>query len=259
MPDNAVDPFRGHRYSEDRLRQTMGRYSPEYDSLRRFATNNVVHYVDDFLGDAINLDNYAVATGGGAASAVFALSVAPNGIIRATTGTASGVTTIMSLITPAIFLGDLNPEVIFRFRPTTAVTETQIEVGFVDVVPTSNLVVNSVVTPTVNASIVDAAVYHYRHATATTTNQLITIGTSLAAQKTNFTAVPVIAAATYYTVRIKIVTNDVFMWFNGRLVASHAAAIEGGSALAVWAAIEATNGTSKSLDLDFIEWTQDRV
>lgn len=242
----------------------MGRSGPIYDSLRRFATSDVSVWFDDFIGDTINLDHIAVATGGGAATAVFAINVQTGGVIRATTGTASGVTTTQSLISAAMFKGDQFAELTCRFRPITAVTETMIEIGFADVVPGSNaMVVNNVTTPTVNASIVDAAVYHYRHTGSTTTNTFVTIGTSITAAKTLFTPPTAIAANTWVDLRVKLATNRAALFFNGVKVAEHSTDavdyIEGGSSVAIWAAIQATNATSKSLDIDFLQATIDRV
>jgi hypothetical protein len=273
------DPSSGHPLSRRELRK-LGGASGMYDFLNHFARRDTVWHFDDFDQDTIVLDRYAVANGGGASAASFATSVQRDGWIRATTGTANGDTASASLIGPAIYYGDAMCGMEVRFKPITAITETKIEIGFVDVVPGSTKsVVNSVSTPSVNTSVVDAALYSYRHTGSTTTNQLITIGTSISAQKTNFTPALAIAAAKTYTVRIQIsgvrgsiadydadpdnpaiapLGNNVKMWFNGILVATHTAAIEGGSAIAPWFYLAASDTTSKSLDIDYLHRWQYR-
>ncbi len=70
-------------------------------------------------------------------------------------------------------------------------------------------------------------------------------------------------AATYFNVRLKLVGNQAVLWMDGVQVAAHTAAatdyVEGGSALAPFILIRASNGTSKSLDVDLVEITADRV
>lgn len=237
---------------------------PMREFLDYYASRDLVVSFDDFLGDTINLDMYAVANGGGASAASFATNVQVNGVIRATSGTAGDDTASASLITPANWYGDLNASVECRWKLVgAAVTETKVEIGFVDVVPGSNKsVINSLVTPTVNTAVVDAALDTYRHASSTTTNELATIGSSITAAKTTFTPVNTVASAVYSTTRIMIMTNFVKLWRDGVEVASHSAAatdyIEGTNPVAFWAYLAASNSTSKNLDIDYIRLAQDR-
>ncbi len=238
-------------------------WGPLTHFLDFYATADVAHFFDDFLGDTIPGDNWAVANGGGASVASFAVNVQENGVIRGTTGTAGDATASASLISPKIWYGDRNAMCIFRWKPVTAVTEVKIEVGFTDVVPGSTAaVVNNVSTPTVNGSVADAALLHFRDLSSTITNELVTIGTSITAAKTTFTPKTTRASGTYVNTRIQIVTNQVFLWDDGALVASHNAAatdyVEGGNGLALWAYVAASNATSKSLDIDYVRGVSDR-
>ena len=256
-------PISGFPMSRQQLRRGDQK-GPLYNFLNRLATRDTVYFKDDFLGDTIDLNNYAVANGGGAAVASFAITVAEDGWIRATTGTANGDTASASLIGPAIYKGDRNCGMEVRFKPVTAVTETKIEIGFVDVVPGSTkAITNSLTTPSVNTSVVDAAIYVYNHTGSTTTNELVTIGTTISAAKATFTPPTAIAAATIYTVRLQIQGNTVFLWMDGLLVATLAAAgtdyIEGGSAIAPWFYVRASDANSKSLDVDSLEIWKDRA
>ena len=256
-------PAQGYPLSIAELGRHLKR-GPLYEFLEHFAHRDVLYGKDDFFGDTINLDWYAVANGGGASVASFALNVQEDGVIRATTGTASGDTTTCSLITAANFYGDRQSGVEFRWKPVTAVTEARIELGFVDVIPGSTKpFTNVLATPSVNTSIVDAAYYCYDHTGSTTTNQLTAIGTSISATLAAITAPTAIAAATYNVVRLQLggpsaLGNFAKCWMDGTLVATLGGtgtnAIEGGSALALAALIRASNGTSKSLDLDYIEF-----
>ncbi len=257
-------PDNGYKYSRAEMRRFMSRSNPQWKFFNRLAVHDTVEVFDDFLGDTINLDNYALGNGGGASAVAFAVTVAENGWIRATTGTANDATTTESLITPKIYYGDRNAWIEMRVKPVTAVTETQIELGFVDVVPGSNkTVVNALTGPaTVNASVVDAAVFVYDHSTATTTTELVTIGGSITIANTAFTAPTAVAAGTAFTIRVALQGNHVYCWMDGVLVAKHNVPgtdyIEGGNAVAGFALITATNATSKSLDIDYIHIQQDR-
>lgn len=257
MPQNHA-PRVGHALSRKELLKFLGGLGPEYDFLNHFAIRDTVHFKDDFLGDTLDTFWTAVANGGGATVASFAINVQRDGWIRGTTGTAGDDTASASLIGPAIYYGAGFAGMEFRFKPVTAVTEAKVEGGFIDVVPGSTKsAVNSVATPTVNSSVVEAALYSYRHTGSTTTNQLITIGTAIAAQKTNFTPDVTIAAATSFTVRIQIEKTasakaDVSMWFDGILVAHHVLGMTGDVALAPWFYVAGSNGTSKSLDIDYL-------
>ena len=261
-------PSSGSPFSRDFL-DRWSRRGPLREFLDYYAIRDVClgpagHGPDDFFGDAINLDLYAVANGGGASVASYAIEVAREGKIRATTGTGNGDTTTCTIVTPEQYLGDANCMCEVRHSPVTAVTETRIEVGFSDDIPDSDKShVNVLATPSVNATVVDAALDTYDHTSSTTTNQLTTIGTSIDAVKTTFTPAVAVVAATYMLTRIMCFTNFVVLWRDGVLVAKHGgddgtAAVEGGSLMAWTALIRASNATSKSHDIDYVLTAQNR-
>ncbi|MCR4342204.1 MAG: hypothetical protein NUW01_20185, partial [Gemmatimonadaceae bacterium] len=143
--------------------RTLGRvgasHSPLVQYLSRFASQSKRYFRDDFEGDAINLDNYALGNGGGASATAFAIAVAEGGTISATTGTANGVTASESLIMPLNWYGDRDAGMEVIFKPS-ALTEIKIEIGFIDAVPGSNTSgVNNIATPTFYAA--DAALFHF--------------------------------------------------------------------------------------------------
>ena len=261
MP-GTMYPRGGHPLSKLELKRAQLK-GPLYEYLEFFALNDKFNEKFDFRGDAISGDDWAVANGGGASAASFAINVQRSGVIRATTGTGNGDTASASLISPAIYYGDANCGASFYWEPITAVTETRIELGFVDVVPGSTKpVVNVLATPSVNTSVVDTALRVYDHTSSTTTNQLTTIGSSITAAKATFTPLTTVAAATPAKTRIQIIGNRVYLWEDGILKASLATGttdyIEGGSAIALWAYVRASSASSKSLDIDLIHVWQDR-
>lgn len=252
----------GFPLSLQNLRKSMGR-SPLFDHLRMGARRDVVSMFDDFVGDTMDTFWTAVANGGGSGATAFAITVAENGNISATTGTANDDTTTQSIVGPAIYRGDRNCGIEFRVIPITAVTELRIELGFVDVIPGSNKpIINSLVTPSVNTSVVDAAVFVYDHTGSTTTTELATKGTAITAAKAAIVMPTAVAAGTPFTVRLQLITNQVRCWVDGVNVANLRSGatdyIEGGSLVAPVALIRASNATSKSLKIDYVHIWQDR-
>jgi hypothetical protein len=263
MPFKSAQPRNGYPLSRRTIAQKLGHDDPIAEFLDYFAVNDVAYFKDDFWGDAINLDNYALGNGAGASAVAFAINAQVGGVIRGTTGTANDATASQSLVSPAQWKGDKYAGVEFIWTPITAVTDTRIELGFTDVVPgTTAPVVNNLSTPTVNASVVDAAVDVYNHLTATTINTFVTIGTTITAVDTPYTPVTAVAAATKVRSRIQLVGNHAYCWRDGVLMGRHNTPgtdyIEGGTALVFWAFIWAQSATSKSLDLDLIHAWQER-
>ncbi len=257
---------KGHPYSVQTLMRQGGIApgSPIFAFLERFSIPTNIWQFDDFLGDAINLDLYAVANGGGASAASYAINTQVGGFIRATTGTANDATASASLITPVQWYGDQFAMSEWRWKiPSAAVTEVRVEMGFVDVVPGSNAsIFNSLTTPTVNASVVDAAAYAYNHTSSTTSNILGTIGTTIDAAKTNLTMPTAITTAVANIIRLHMIRNHVYLFVDGAMVAHHDVGgtnyVEGGSALALFSYVRANSATTKSHDIDYIAAMQER-
>lgn len=266
MPLNRFNPFRGPKYSTTRLRSGMtnhGQDGPLFEFLAKLATNDVVHFKDDFIYDAsaLNLDFWTVASGGGAGVATFQTTLASGGWIRGTTGTANGDTTTQTIVGPAIYCGTQNTEIAFRIKPVTAVTETRIEVGFVDAVASSTkTAINSLVTPTLNTGTAQAALFVYDHTGSTTTTGLYTGDAVFTAAKTAIVMPTAVAAATAFTVRIKLVGTKLMCWVdNNPFPPADTDYLTAATLLAPYALIRASNATSKSLDIDYVEIVHDRV
>lgn len=269
---NRLLPDKGYRHGLDLLKQAPDAASEHdalYQYLQRFATQERIYFFDDFLGDAINLDNYAVANGGGAAVASFAINVQRGGVIRATTGTANDDTASASLIMPLNWYGDANAGMEVRFKLETSVVAYKVEVGFIDAVPASNAGgVTDEDTPT--AAFADGAIMSIDTSETFTTPGFYTDGSTAdqGIKRTSLAAIPGLTngvtpiISTYMTVRVQLVGNKAYCFFNGKLVASHdddaEGNLEGGVALAPWIYVAAKSATSKSLDLDYIECWQDR-
>jgi hypothetical protein len=238
----------------------IGAKGPLREYLARLAYPDQVFYFDDFLGDTINLDNYAVANGGGASATSFAIAVASGGTIASDEGTANDATASSSLIMPKIFYGDQNCGCHIRLK-SSAVTSIVLECGFIDAVPGSNTAgVNDVDTPTAYAT--DAALFHLHTGQTLTTPAFVTAGTSFTTTKTSVAATlaSIPAAATYCDVRIQLVGDAAYCWVNGILVASHTGSkVEGGTALAPWIYHRALTATSRTVTVDYIAAWQDRA
>lgn len=271
MATTTRKPRNGYPLSNRELRKLMGINSTLYDFLRFYATRSVIHQFDDFTGDTINLDLYAVANGGGASAASFAISLAEDGMIRATTGTANDATASASLIGPLNWYGDRNCGIEIRAK-ASAVASVKLEFGFIDGVPSSNAPgVTDEDTPT--AAFADGAVISLDSSETSTVLQFTTKGSTASQdiQATvlsstnrvpNFTSGTTPVLAEWFTVRVEIIGNMAYAWANGKLFASHdtqaAGAVEGGVALAPWIYVGANSATSRTLDVDYIRVWKDR-
>lgn len=258
MP-NATDYGRSQYIGGTRR---LSRYSEMPKMMLPLAWRDFVFAMDDFNDDTLNTFWTAVAGGGGASAAAPVISVAEDGYIVFVTGTAGDDTASSSLISSANLYGDRNAGVQFGFKLPAAVTELRVEMGLVDVVPGSTKsVVDSLATPTVNTSVVDAAVYVFNHTSTTTTHELVTIGSSIAAAKKVYSPPTAWGANEYHEVRIQLMGNKVMCFVDDIDIGEHnsgADSIEGGSALAAWFRVAASNGTSKSALVDYVARWKDR-
>lgn len=199
-------PAKGYPFSNDRRNLLIGNRRDKrlFDPLMLMSNSSAW---DDFDQDTINLDYYAVANGGGAAAASFAIQVLEDGVIRGTTGTAGDATASASIIGPKIYYGDRNPLLLARFK-LDLVTECRCEIGWIDVVPTSATgasALNSLVTPSVNTSVVDTALYCFNHTGTTTTSGFFTKGASLTAAKlVQATATATISSTTIASIAVGV-------------------------------------------------------
>lgn len=253
-------PRRDYPLSRAQIRRFTSGNSAMHDFLSQYATRDAVVFFDDFLGDTINLDNYAVANSGGTSAADFALVAAVNGTIQGDTGTSDNGS--ISLIGPAIWKGDNNAGMEIRFK-MDAVTDVHWEVGFINGVPGSNTGgINDIDTPTVYMT--DGAVVGMDTDQTLKTMAFVTEGSTTGQDptKTNLgTLAP--AAATYMTVRIQLKGNHAAAWVNGTLYATHASDadghVEGGTLLAPWVYVQTRSTTPKFFDVDYLRIWADRA
>ncbi len=267
-------PVQGYPGSIAELRRSQVK-GPEYQYLRLNAGRDVCYRFDDFDRLVIDSTNdWAVANGGGAAAASFAIQTLAGGVIRGTTGTANGVTATASIIGPVIYPGFSNPGIEVRFKTVTASTGIRMEVGLIDAVPATNTGgINSEDTPT--AFMTNGALVGIDTSATANKFNLVTIGNATnQVIKQTVSTVGLAAAGTYTTIRVQVLSQEesltnataVVAWINGVKVAHHdksttagAGAVSGSVLLAPWVYFEAINATSKSLDIDYISTWADRV
>jgi hypothetical protein len=256
MAENVTYPISGYPLSDAELSKKMGK-NPLYEFLR-FSSRDRVHFYDDFLGDTINLDNYVLATG--ATATAFAHAAHASGIVQGASGT-TAATSGLQIYTPAMWYGDQYAGCEVRFR-ASVVTETRLECGFVDALPSVNTAVgNNLSTPSYNTA-ADVAIYLYNDASATKTSGFYTDGTAIAPVKTaTTTGRP--TANTFITVRIQLIGNQGYMWVDGKLLAAHNTAgtdyIEGGTALRFFLDHKKSDTTDSNVEIDYIRCWQARL
>jgi hypothetical protein len=236
----------------------MGGVGPLYRFLEKYATRDVVRMFDDFTGDTINLDLYALANSGGAGAANFATQVLANGVVRGATGTTDNGS--ISLVGPIIYSGANNAGMEVRLK-VDVVTGYNLEVGFIDAVPGSNASgVSDVDTPT--AAFADGAVLQIDTDQTLQTLAFVTKGAAVTIQATTLTTpITVLTAATYVTVRIQTVGQKVYLWVNGTLV-PHAVTVNhitAATLLAPWIYARTRDTTAKLVDLDYVDLWADRA
>lgn len=224
----------------------------------KFQSQGVVHFFDDFLGDTINLDNYAVTAG--ATATVFAISAHANGMIRGAHGTTAATSGLL-LQTPAQWYGDYFTGFEIRYR-LSVITEQRLEIGIGNAVPAANTtVVNNITTPTFN-TLANGVVYMYDHTGSTTTSGLYsdgTGGTAAAAKSATTTNRPV--ADTWQTVRVQTHgdNNSASLWIDGVLLKSNTGTLhEGGTANVFFLSATRSDTTDCNLDIDYVRIWQER-
>jgi hypothetical protein len=241
MPGN-IFPQNGFRMSEATLRKNMG-LSPLYEFLRMYASDDRV-----VLNNIPGINNFPIAMGAywtpansaGTSAANFASVVgAGPGYIQGDTGTDDDGS--ISLIGPIIYDGDHNAGCMFDIQ-IDAVTDYNLELGFIDAVPGSNAGgITDIDTPNIAAA--DAALLAIDTDQTLTTLAFATDGstanmddkaTTIAAPITNFTA------ATRHRVVVQLFGNFAYCAIDGVVAAVHDASvdaqgcIEGGTLLAPW-------------------------
>ncbi len=266
-------PAQGFPFSFNELAKELGR-GPMRGFLTQIAKRDLCFQFFDFdtLVSSAITPYWTVAGGGGASQVNFTQNLQSNGILRGTTGTASGVTTQCSMIGPIFYNPATNPGMEIRFKVVTSALAIRAEFGFIDAIPATNTAaVNNFDTPTFfSANSVTAG-----WDTAATANKINLYAVGTATNQAAIKAVGTIAPAAvtvYQTVRIQLYSRDdttagavdAAMWVDGQRMANLDTSATAGVGvvnaavlLAPWVYFEATSGTSKSLDIDYIAlWNQ---
>lgn len=253
-------PTAGNTLTNLELKKRLGGKGPLYEFLSPYATGSTVNFLDDFALAALDLSSWTVATAGGTAT-TWAITVAANGLLRAVAGT-TAATSGNRATTPKIWTGSNNMGCEVRFK-TSDITETRIELGFIDAVPaasTSTPCVNSLVTPTFN-TVADAALFVYNHTGSTTTSGLYTIDstavTGIAQKAATTTNRPV--NATFQTVRITLQGAIASLWVDGVKLAVTSAAIKPTTTCVFQMSTLGNSTTSQNLDVDYVRVWSDRA
>lgn len=252
-------------WSRKALQRSFGR-GHKYDFLNKMAHQDTVFFFDDFLGDAINLDHWAVANSGGTSAADFAKAVGRGGWITADTGTDDNGS--LSIVGPLEWYGDAYAGMEIRIK-TDVVTDFEIETGFIDAVPAANAAgVNDQDTPTMAAS--DGALFSVDTDETLKTVGFFTKGSTANQdiKRTTLAGIPgftngnLPVLATFYTVRIQLEGNSAYCYVNNKLVASHnddpQGNLEGGVALAPWVYCRTRSTTAVFPTIDYVACWQDR-
>ena len=266
MP-NRVPPERGYDLSYQQLNRT-GLHGPLRDFLRSYARRDRVVMEDDFVGDTINLDNYALAQSQTSVTHVHAAAL--NGIIQ---GTVVATTTAsLSIVTPAIWAGNNNASFEARFKVNTVASTFILEAGFIDAVPGSAGPGIADIDTATGATMTCGALFHFNNAQTHTGIAFGTIGDATGQtfattlMTTGFTT-PV--ADTYMTIKVQLLTNPgetgktkALLWVNSKLRATHApaaGAVDGTQLLAGWLYVQAVAAAAKIHYVDYIRIEQDRA
>ena len=261
----AYVPFAPASLAEIRKHIPRG---PLHEYLAKFAWQDKVLFLDDFLGDAINLDMYAVANSSGTSAADFAHNLQRNGAIQSDTGTTDDGS--VSIIGAINWYGDYNAGIEVRIK-TDVVTDVNLEVGFIDAVPAANAGgVTDEDTPT--TAFADGALmsvdtdetfkklgFYTKGSTAGQGVKRTSLGPVPSLTGTT-DALPV--ADTYFTVAVQLVGNSAYLFVNNKLMASHdddpQGNLEGGVALAPWIYTRTRSTTAVFTSIDYIAMWADR-
>lgn len=252
----TASPRNGSPFSMAQLRRAQAK-GPLTDFLRFQALADVVYQWDDFYSKALDTTNmYTVAAG--ASATAFAISAAvEDGAIRGVSGATAATSGLQFSMPSTVLTGARNAGMEIRFR-TSVVTETRLEMGFVDALPAVNTsLVNSLATPTFN-TVAKGALYVFDNASAVDTSGLYMIGSGVSASKVAVTA-PLPAADVYTTVRLQLNGQYVRMWVDGTLVAAPTAVgLTAADALKFVFSHKKSDTTTSNIDIDYLAVWKDR-
>ena len=252
------------------LRRVMS-HSRLYPALE-YGSLDVVKFEDDFLGDTIDSNKYTLANGGGASAASPVITAGTvNGVADFVTGTAGDSTASSELALGLNFRGDRGA-VLVACLTVDIITGLKIELGFTDALNDAGAVATKA-TPTFNAT--DCALWVLD--TADNGNW-----EGIAANNGNTSPMATVeaglspVAATYEFLMVELVENDdsnsqcavEFSRYTDGGLRTYGPVVGGGAdpqgpnsnvLLTPWVYVEARNGSSKTLSLDFLAAYQYRT
>ena len=211
-----------------------------------------VQFLDDFLGDTLSADHFAVDASTGASVAI---SETPNGVVRFATDTDDD--------DHATLVGALNLKLNtpgwleVRLRQVTAATLRAVEVGLSDAKSEANgLAFASPNTPTAVAT--DAVVFGY-NTDEDAHWHLLSVNNGMA-QTTGLAAAHDAAADTWQVLRLEWdAAANVTFYLDRARVGAHAAAVRTTIPLCVWITLKSLSGAAKAMDVDYVAYAYDRA
>ena len=221
---------------------------------------------DDFMGDTINLDFYALAKDTDATNFAITSTIVVGGAISGTTSANTGE--YISLKGPLAYFGDNNCGFEIRFQ-LDVVTNDLVETGFVDALVDDTLpAVNDIDTPSWTNGAVNGALVTKDYSQTLKTLAFLTDGNTANynTTKTNL-GTQDLTAATDMIARVGIAGDAAFCGLygpNGNLLqfASHGTAtansVEGGTAVQPWFICGALTNAAKVPQIDYICTWEDR-
>jgi len=236
--------------------ERASRGSPAREFYAQLAWQDVVWQLDDFTGDTINLDPWAVGeTGAGTQFAIPSTHLV-GGAITGVTGTTTG--NCETLRGARVWSGDYGCFMEVRCK-VDVVTTLSMEIGFIDSASDLTLpAVSDVDTPAFAGGTSDAAVLHIDTSQTLTTMAFVTDGSTANMNATATTLSPVFTptAATYHTYRVGISGDNAWCYVDGGRHVSHGTLIgsrtEGGTLVRPFIAVRTRTGAAKTLDIDYV-------
>lgn len=264
MPADKLGGTRGLHSVKHLDRFSGGSSSAMRLFLLPMARRDVVYFEDDFMGDTINLDHYAVANSTNANVFAIPATQVLGGAMVADTGATDNEAT--SIRGAAVWKGDHNVGMEVRMK-VSPVTNYCLELGFVDTVTNAQLpAVGDVDTPVVNNGAGDAALFHIDTDQTLTTMAFVTDGSTanMNSTKTNLgTFAP--TNDTYHVFTIQTAGDAVMATIDDRddIRVNHgsttASKIEGGTLLRPWVYVRTRHTAAVTATVDYIRIWQDRA
>lgn len=253
--------------SDRHLASLPGGAESEMAKFLAILSSDNVFFEDDFLGDAINLDNWTTNAGTGATAAAIPATPGLGGTITIATGTdGTANNRRVNLYGPPIYRGDNNAVLEVRMQ-VSAVTDIQWNLGWIDTHDTITTPIPPIVdidTPTFASGANDVAMVGQDTGQTLTTMALCCLGSGAlnTGSKDNLgTLAP--TAATYMLIRIGLIGNTVVATVdrkggNSTYQVARASGMEGGTLVRPYFFCHGVTATSRTYTFDYVRILMDR-